>query len=228
LSAQTFNPPATYLWSNGATTQDITSLYIGNYSVTITDANNCSVDTSFTVLNDSAFVVVASPHQTVIDLGESVDIVATISGGTLANIIWTPSEFLSCGDCLNPNASPVNSIYYIATATSDSGCVASDKVVINVVPDYSIFIPNVFTPNGDGNNDFFEVFGNKKAWKQFEVQVFNRWGEKVYESGDMNFKWDGVYKGQPSPQAVYVYQIHLVYLDNYTDKLYKGSVTLVR
>ena len=228
LSAQTFNPPATYLWSNGATTQDITSLYIGNYSVTITDANNCSVDTSFTVLNDSAFVVVASPHQTVIDLGESVDIVATISGGTLANIIWTPSEFLSCGDCLNPNASPVNSIYYIATATSDSGCVASDKVVITVVPDYSIFIPNVFTPNGDGNNDFFEVFGNKKAWKQFEVQVFNRWGEKVYESGDMNFKWDGIYKGQPSPQAVYVYQIHLVYLDNYTDKLYKGSVTLVR
>ena len=228
LSAQTFNPPASYHWSNGATTQDIFSLYIGVYAVTITDANNCSVDTSFTVLNDSAFTLVATPHETVIDLGNSVDIIAVTGGGTLANIIWTPSEFLSCGDCLNPNASPVNSIYYIATATSDSGCVASDKVVITVVPDYNIFIPNVFTPNGDGNNDFFEVFGNKKAWKQFEVQVFNRWGEKVYESGDMNFKWDGIYKGQPSPQSVYVYQIHLVYLDNYTDKLYKGSVTLVR
>jgi gliding motility-associated-like protein len=91
-----------------------------------------------------------------------------------------------------------------------------------------IFIPNVFTPNGDGNNDFFEVFGNKEAWKQFEVQVFDRWGEKVYESFDMNFKWDGTFKGKDMMPAVFVYQIHITYLDNYTDKLYKGSVTLVR
>jgi gliding motility-associated-like protein len=86
----------------------------------------------------------------------------------------------------------------------------------------------VFTPNGDGANDFFEVFGNKEAWKQFEVQVFNRWGEKVYESNDMNFKWDGIYKGVGLMPAVFVYQVRVVYLDNYTDQLYKGSVTLVR
>jgi gliding motility-associated-like protein len=86
----------------------------------------------------------------------------------------------------------------------------------------------VFTPNNDGNNDFFEVFGNKEAWKQFNVEVFNRWGEKVYDSDDMNFKWDGIYKGVAAPPAVYVYVIHITYLDNYTDKIYKGSVTLVR
>jgi gliding motility-associated-like protein len=86
----------------------------------------------------------------------------------------------------------------------------------------------VFTPNGDGNNDFFEVFGKKEAWKQFEVEVFDRWGERVYQSNDMNFKWDGQYKGKDLPPAVFVYQIHLTYLDNYTDKLFKGSVTLVR
>ena len=228
MNAQTVNPPATYQWSNGATTASIFSLYTGNFAVTITDANNCKVDTSFTILNDSAFTLVAVPHDTAIDLGSSVDVVAVIAGGTLASIIWTPSEFLSCGDCVNPTAAPVNDMYYVATAVSDSGCVASDKVTITVVPAYDIFIPNVFTPNGDGNNDFFEVFGNKKAWKQFEVQVFNRWGEKVYESNDMNFKWDGIFRGKTAPQSVYVYQVHLVYLDNYTDKLYKGSVTLVR
>jgi gliding motility-associated-like protein len=54
-------------------------------------------------------------------------------------------------------------------------------------------------------NDYFEVFGNKQAWKQFEVQVFNRIGEKVYESNDMNFKWDGTYKGVLINPTVLVY-----------------------
>jgi len=186
------------------------------------------VDTSFTVLNDNVFSIVASPHDTTIDLGYSADLIVVPNGGNIASIIWQPSNGLNCSNCVAPTASPVQSIYYIATSTSDSGCVASDRVNITVIPKYVIFIPNVFTPNGDGNNDFFEVFGNKEAWKQFEVQVFDRWGEKVYDSNDMNFKWDGVYKGKMMQPAVFVYQIHIVYLDNYTDKLYKGSVTLVR
>jgi gliding motility-associated-like protein len=228
LSATTFNPPASYHWNTGATTQYIYSIAAGDYSVTITDANNCVVDTSFVVLNDSSFSIVAAPHDTTIDLGSSVDIIVVPNGGNIANIIWQPSNGLSCSDCVTPNASPVQSIYYIATATSDSGCIANDRVNITVIPKYVIFIPNVFTPNGDGNNDFFEVFGNKEAWKQFEVQVFDRWGEKVYESNDMNFKWDGVFKGKILQPAVFVYVIHITYLDNYTDKIYKGSVTLVR
>ncbi len=228
ISVTTFNPPATYLWSNGAATQDIYSLYEGVYSVTIKDANNCVVDSSFTVLNDNVFSIVASPHDTVIDLGNTADLIVVPSGGNIASLIWTPSNGLSCTDCVAPVASPLQTIYYIATSTSDSGCVANDRVNITVVPKYIIFIPNVFTPNGDGANDFFEVFGNKEAWKQFEVQVFNRWGEKVYESNDMNFKWDGIYKGVGLMPAAFVYQVRVVYLDNYTDKLYKGSVTLVR
>ena len=228
ISVSTFNPPTSYLWNTGATTEDIYSIYAGNYAVTITDANNCVIDTSFVVLNDSSFSITAAPHDTTIDLGYSADLIVIPAGGNIANIIWQPSNALSCSDCIAPNASPVQSIFYIATATSDSGCVANDRVNITVIPEHIIFIPNVFTPNGDGNNDFFEVFGNKEAWKQFEVQVFDRWGEMVYESHDMNFKWNGVYKGKDLMPAVFVYQIHITYLDNYTDKLYKGSVTLVR
>ena len=228
ISVTTSNPPATYAWSNGASTQDIYSLYEGVYSVTITDANNCVVDSSFTVLNDNVFSVQASPEDTTIDLGNSAGLIVVPSGGNIASLIWTPSNGLSCTDCVAPVASPLQSIYYIVTATSDSGCVANDRVNITVVPKYVTFIPNVFTPNSDGANDFFEVFGNKEAWKQFEVQVFDRWGEKVYESNDMNFKWDGIYKGTLLTPAVFVYQVRVVYLDNYTDKLYKGSVTLVR
>jgi gliding motility-associated-like protein len=106
--------------------------------------------------------------------------------------------------------------------------VAVDTSNIIVIPIYEIYIPNAFTPNGDGNNDFFEVFGNKAIWKQFEVQVFDRIGEKVFQSNDMNFKWDGTYKNVLMNPAVFVYQIHLTYINNHTEKLYKGSVTLVR
>jgi hypothetical protein len=92
ISVTTFNPPATYAWSNGAATQDIYSLYEGVYSVTITDANNCVVDSSFTVLNDNVFSIVASPHDTVIDLGNTADLMVVPSGGNIANLIWTPSQ----------------------------------------------------------------------------------------------------------------------------------------
>lgn len=231
LSAVTNNPPATYRWNTGATTQDIYSIPAGPYSVTITDANNCVVDTNFVVLNDDAFSVTASPHDTTIDLGSTVDLLVApngVNGGNIASVVWQPSNALSCGDCVAPTASPVQTIYYIATATSDSGCIADDRVNITVIPKYVVFIPNVFTPNQDGANDYFEVFGNKEAWKQFEVQIYDRWGEKVYDSNDMNFKWDGIYKGRLLQPAVFVYVIRIVYLDNYTDKIYKGSVTLVR
>ena len=112
--------------------------------------------------------------------------------------------------------------------TSDSGCVAYDTVNIQVIPVHEVFVPNVFAPNGSGVNNVLQVFGNKEAWKYFEMSIFDRWGEEVYETHDANFSWDGTYKGRLLPQAVYVYQVHLVYLDDFSDKLYTGSITLLR
>lgn len=228
ISATTVNPPATYLWSNGATTQDIFSLAAGDYTVTITDQNNCQVDTMFTVLQGPPFEVNALPSDTTIDLGQIVQLNVLPTNGNIGSLIWQPSSGLDCSDCITPTASPLKTINYFVTVTSDSGCIAWDSVRITVIPAYEIFIPNVFTPNGDGANDYFEVFGNKQSWKQFNIMVFNRWGEKVYESNDMNFKWDGVYKGVVLNPSVFVYTVNLVFLDNYVPEIYKGSVTLMR
>ncbi len=108
------------------------------------------------------------------------------------------------------------------------GCVDSVQHPFTVYQEESLFVPNVFTPNGDGNNDFFEIFGKKGGWKQIEVMVFDRWGEKVFESNDMNFKWDGMYKGEKMMGGVYVYLLNIVYTNNHADKIHKGSLTLVR
>ena len=227
MATSTFMP-LQYRWSNGAVTPDLLNIDTGLYSLTVTDAHNCVADTSLHLGNDSTFSMAASPDTVTIKLGQSVNLALTAFGGTFSTIDWSPSEALSCSDCANPVSSPIQSItYYIAT-TDLRGCTANASVQVTVIPTYDIFVPNAFTPNGDGNNDYFEVFGNKEAWKYFAVEVFDRWGEKMLESNDMNFKWDGEYKGKPGLMGVYVYQIHLVYLDNHTDKLFKGTVTLIR
>ncbi len=228
LTAITLHPPASFIWNTGATTADIFALAAGNYSVTITDQNNCVADTSFTVAEGAAFTVEALPANTTVSLGTVVSLNVSSANGTIGSVLWQPSNGLDCSDCITPVSSPLQSINYFVTVTSDSGCVAWDSVHITVVPTYEIFIPNVFTPNGDGANDYFEVFGNKESWKQFNVMVFNRWGEKVYESNDMNFKWDGYFKGLLLNPGVFVYTVQLVFLDNYVPKIYKGSVTLMR
>jgi gliding motility-associated-like protein len=220
--------PYNFSWNNGNYGAVAYPLAPGNYSVTVTDAGGCTITSAYTLSYLFDFTIDASPSVS-IDLGESTTLDYTLFGnaGNYWNS-WSPSGPLSCSDCVSPIAAPIVTTLFHILVTNDYGCTASDTVTVYVNPVYSIFIPNVFTPNGDGNNDFFEVFGKKEAWKQFEVEVFDRWGERVYQSNDMNFKWDGQYKGKDLPPAVFVYQIHLTYLDNYTDKLFKGSVTLVR
>jgi gliding motility-associated-like protein len=116
----------------------------------------------------------------------------------------------------------------ILYAYNSLGCVDTAKRAITVYQEEVLYAPNAFTPNGDGNNDYFEIFGKKDGWKQIQILIFDRWGEKVFESNDMNFKWDGVYKGELMQPGVYVYLLRIVYTNNHTDKLHKGSLTLIR
>ena len=96
------------------------------------------------------------------------------------------------------------------------------------MPDYAVFIPNAFTPNGDGKNDYFQIYGNLAGVEYVEAMIFNRWGEKVFESHDYNFQWDGTYKGVLQDPQVFVYQIKFAFLDGHVEPLKTGSITLLR
>ena len=228
LSPSLGTSPYQYQWTGGLTTSTITNLLPGNYAVTVTDANDCTADSSFALAYIYDFTVQASPSAT-ITLGDSAELSYIVNGtaGTYAGV-WSPGYSLGCTGCNVTPANPVRTTLYQILITDSAGCTASDTVTVYVVPDYRIFIPNVFTPNGDGNNDFFEVFGKKEIWQFFEVQIFDRLGEKVYQSNNVNFKWDGIFKGAILPPAVFVYQVRVVYIDDHTDQLYKGEVTLIR
>ena len=95
-----------------------------------------------------------------------------------------------------------------------------------VLPIGSVYFPNAFTPTGDGNNDIYYPYGTSSV-KQISWAVFNRWGEKVFESNSLYIGWDGTYKGAPAPMGVYVVSSIVTQMNNSSRK-YKGSVTLIR
>jgi gliding motility-associated-like protein len=135
---------------------------------------------------------------------------------------------LNCYNCPNPQFSGLNSQNYQLVATNSSGCSATVDISITVNPDYNLFIPNAFSPNNDGHNDTWQVLGNVEAVKYISILIFNRIGEKVYESNDVLGTWDGRYKGQLVPPGVYTYVVTIVWLNDFTEHVKTGSITLLR
>ncbi|HEX5002501.1 MAG TPA: gliding motility-associated C-terminal domain-containing protein [Bacteroidia bacterium] len=95
--------------------------------------------------------------------------------------------------------------YRVIAYKKGDNTVSSMSNITEVTPYVSMYIPNSFTPNGDGLNDTFGVYG--EAIKDFRMQVFNRWGQIIFESTNVNQRWDGVFDGIPVPQGSYVYRV---------------------
>ena len=218
-----------YTWSTGAVGDSIVHLAAGSYIVTVTDTKGCEASQTYSLNYMYNFTINASPSVT-INLGQNTELSYTITGdaGSIASHIWTPAASLTCTDCTNPVAEPNTTTQYKISIENQAGCRATDTVTVYVVPDYTIFIPNAFTPNGDGKNDYFQIYGNLQGVEYIEAMVFNRWGEKVFESHDYNFQWDGTYKGVLQEPQVFVYQIKFAFIDGHVEPLKAGSVTLLR
>ena len=207
------------------------SLLAGTYGYTVNDANGCNDSSSATITEPQAVLINLAPDSVVLNLGQTVQLNASSNYDPTTTYQWTPEIGLSCYTCPNPIVETYNSLVYTVAVTADVNgfdCSAQTRVTVTVIPNYDIFIPNTFTPNGDGNNDLFQLFGNLQALKFVEISIFNRIGEKVFESNDLMFKWDGGYKGKPLPPAVYVYTLKTVFVDNHSEKLFKGTLTLLR
>jgi gliding motility-associated-like protein len=219
-------PGYNFNWSNGETAQSLQQLAQGFYVVTVTDAKNCTAVESFNITYNYLLDVNAGEDKNII-AGQSVSLSATtnVDHGNVFN--WTPSENIQCHTCANTTANPPLTTQFVIEVTDANGCHAVDSVLVNVQGITPLYIPNAFTPNGDGNNDVFHAYGDDASLRYFELTIFNRWGEKVFESNNLRESWDGTYQGEASPNGVYVYIAKAVYLDGST-KDYKGSITIIR
>jgi gliding motility-associated-like protein len=145
---------------------------------------------------------------------------------------WSPADNLDCNDCPQPTTVTKFPTKYIVTATDSNSC--RNTATVNVVvlcKGATVFVPNTFSPNGDGNNDVLYVRGQGlDRVKSF--RVFNRWGELVFEKRDFPtnnaaYGWNGLYKGQPIQSDVYIYQAE-VYCENGELMRFEGNLALIR
>jgi gliding motility-associated-like protein len=207
--------PYNYLWSNGATTSSIGSLSSGTYSLTVTDANNCSKAVGpYTIINDNRNLLVNIGNDRNICPGQII----TLSPGTFTAYKWqdgsTAPTFLAT----------TGGIYFVEV-TDALGCTGSDTIHINA--DCSdVYFPSAFTPNNDGKNDAFGPLGNLTGLSGYYLGIFDRYGNRIFYSNNPFAKWDGTYKGMKLNTAAFVWISEFIL--NGRKQLRKGSAAIIR
>lgn len=188
------------------------------YTVTAVNALGCE-GTATAAVQHFPHPHVNAGQDTGIDYGETAQLFAYGNG----SMVWTPALSLTCDSCVGPVAAPEHTTTYTVEMTDLNGCKVTD--VVTVFVNGTLYVPNTFTPDGDGLNDGFFAFATEIA--EFRLLVFNRWGEEIYASNQLGQPWDGTYHGVESPIDTYVWRIDLKELNGKKRTVF-GHVNLVR
>ncbi|MBK8566609.1 MAG: gliding motility-associated C-terminal domain-containing protein [Saprospiraceae bacterium] len=207
----------------------------GVYEIEVTDGQGCVWTTEVTIYEPEELIVNLGADL-LIELGQTATITAqyTVPASQLDTMIWTPSDLLPCPEmpCDVQEFSPTQQTVVTLTIIDENGCKADDLLTVFVEKDNPIYIPNGFSPNGDGTNDVFMIFSGPEVQKIKSFLVFDRWGEAVFEYFDFEannpaYGWDGRWRGQIMNPAVFAWFAEVEFKDG-TVELFKGDVTLVR
>jgi len=191
---------------------------------------SCIPDTNFVNVIVNPLPKVTALGGTTVTAGSKVNLQAY--GPNIISFLWDHADLLNCDNCTDPIATMQQTTQFNVTATNQYGCQDSAHVIIDVLCDKSqVFIPNTFTPNGDGQNDIFYPRGiGIKVVKSF--RIYNRWGQLVFERDDIQLNdehsgWDGTFNGAKPVADTYVYAMDAI-CDNGSLIDWKGDVTLIR
>jgi gliding motility-associated-like protein len=241
--------PQTYTWTfkggspsiSNAQNPTVCYNFPGAYDVILQVANPYPLITTSGEAPGSAFAigtlkyikVVDIPNVTIVSPGQ-VRSDTTVRFGQTVNLNasgarsyeWSPSYNISSLSKANVTVSPFKTTQYILTGYNSKGCLSSDTINVIVVEDCGeMYVPNAFTPNNDGNNDVLYVRGI--CLQSLTFMIFDRWGEKIFETADQSRGWDGTYKGQALNSGVFVYRLEGKTYDNKAFSR-KGNITLLR
>ena len=232
--ADTYNwTPAVWLSNAGSaspTSRPDTSI---TYMVVGRDNVGCYKDSAFVKIKvyQIPTIEITNGDKLNLQIGSTVKLNTRYSPD-VTNLLWSPSLGLSCVTCSDPITSTREDVTYMVTATNAGNCKASDKIAVTMIcQNANVFIPNTFSPNGDGMNDAFYPrgagLGNIRSFR-----IFNRWGQMVFQklnfsANDPNLGWDGKLNGIPAQPDVYMYVMEVICANNQVLP-FKGNVSLLR
>lgn len=231
-------PPYVYSIDGGSNFQSspvFPNLDAGWYTIVVQDALGCET------APEQQYIVAPNPVEVSLEgivtlqLGDSYQLQALVNfpENEIQEISWSPATGLSCTDCLSPIATPLQTTTYRVDVVTDKGCFGTATVQLILDRRPAIYVPNIFTPNGDGENDIFYIFAKPEGIREIKsFLVFSRWGETVFEyyhfqPNNPAYGWDGFHRGQPMDPAVFAWFAEIEFIDGRTE-LFEGGVTLIR
>ena len=201
------------------------------YKVIASDSDHCFTDSANVAVTVYPLPVVFAGNDTTVLTGYTIQL-HTDNSPDINQWNWTPVAGLSCSGCPDPQAAVTSSVTYRVDVSNAGGCTSSDTITIHALcTEGNLFVPNSFSPNGDGMNDVFYIRG-KGLSNIRSIQIFNRWGQVVFARRDFapndpSAGWDGTFNGGKAPMETYVYQIEIICF-NSAVLPYHGNVTLIR
>jgi gliding motility-associated-like protein len=206
------------------------NLEAGTYWPTVMDAAGCKLTNMEELQEPFPITLDAGPDLMAL-LNEPVTLTAT-TNLTIPIVLWQPPDFLDCSTCLSPIATPDNSITYTVTVADANGCEASDTVAITVSEIGAFYIPNAFSPNKDGINDWFTVFSGSSVVRVVSMEIFDRKGGLAFSANDFppnkdSKGWNGMIGDEAAMSGVFTYKILLEFV-NGKEEAVTGTVLLLR
>ena len=205
----------------------------GNYEVVVTDNIGCSGIGS---------TMVGTPAPVVVDLGPDIEVPlgtdvtiefqSNVIGNNLDTVLWVGPDVQDCENCIEQAFTPLFSGEYEVTVIDTSGCTGTDILNIQVLKDRAVYIPNVFSPNGDGTNDRFFISTSGEVAEILKLSIYNRWGAVVFSNvnfapNNPDLGWDGTFKEQGVNPGVFVYHARIRFVDG-EEIDFSGDVTILK
>ena len=162
--------------------------------------------------------------DTIIDLGDDALLIATGSIPS-GSYVWSPDEYIACETCPITSATPPENMIYVVTLTDVNGCTGTDTVLVFVNFIEAVGVADAFSPNGDGTNDV--LYAKGYGLDAISFQIYNKYGEKVFETQTQDIGWDGTFRNREQNPGVFTWVLEYQFI-NGNGGVLKGTTTLVR